>query len=330
MMTTTPPRPDAPLVVVCLRITDLRPRVDPLTGVISHDPWGIGWPAADAAALEHGLRVAEAWRGRVLAVAAGPPGVEPLLVEARALGADVLRIALDETGDRSSADELTADEHGLARRIAGTLGVAAPPALVLCGDRSVDRGTGALPAFLAHELGAAQALGLVRLDVVDDHGRPSDRILRAERRLDGGWRERLEIPLPAVCSVEAAGVALRRAPLAAALASADEPVPVARADRRLGEGDDHPLRVGPTRPFRPRPRVLPAPTGHDPRARLLALSGALDAHDPPVVVGPVGAGAAADALLDFLVRHGYLDAADPADRHSGADAGDAVRNEEAG
>ena len=35
------------------------------------------------------------------------------------------------------------------------------PALMLCGDSSGDRGTGELPARLAHEFGAAQALGLV-------------------------------------------------------------------------------------------------------------------------------------------------------------------------
>jgi electron transfer flavoprotein beta subunit len=65
--------------------------------------------------------------------------------------------------------------------------------------------------------------------------------------------------------------------------------------------------VGATRVFTPRTRVLPAPESPDPRIRLLALTGALVAHDPPTVVGPVGAAEAADALLDFLVRHGYLE-----------------------
>jgi electron transfer flavoprotein beta subunit len=65
--------------------------------------------------------------------------------------------------------------------------------------------------------------------------------------------------------------------------------------------------VGPVRPFRPRTRVVPAPDGDDPRLRLLALTGALVAHDPPTVVGPIDAAGAADALLAFLIRHGYLD-----------------------
>ena len=78
-MTTHPVANEMPLVVACLRITDLRPEVDPLTGAISRDAWGTGLAAADAAALEHALRAAEAWSGRVLAVAVGPASVEPVL-----------------------------------------------------------------------------------------------------------------------------------------------------------------------------------------------------------------------------------------------------------
>jgi electron transfer flavoprotein beta subunit len=39
----------------------------------------------------------------------------------------------------------------------------------------------------------------------------------------------------------------------------------------------------------------------------LSLTGALVAHEPPTIIGPVGASEAADALLAFLARHGYLD-----------------------
>jgi electron transfer flavoprotein beta subunit len=313
------PDPGAyPLVVACLRITDLRPRVDPLTGAVHRDRWGIGFPAADAAALEHALRAAEAWSGRVLAVAAGPPSVEPMLQEAQALGASVLRIPVEDAGERPYVEELAADEHGLARQIAAALSPVGPPALVICGDRSADRGTGALPAFLAHELGAAQALGLVRLKFEEAEAGPRrmapEPTVLAERRLDGGWRERLRIPLPAVCSVEPAGVTLRRASLAGALAAEATPVPVQLSGDGEGTVADRLVQVGPARPFRPRTRVLPAPDGLDPRTRVLALTGALVAHDPPTVVGPVGAPAAADAFIDFLVRHGYLERAPGPDR----------------
>jgi electron transfer flavoprotein beta subunit len=39
----------------------------------------------------------------------------------------------------------------------------------------------------------------------------------------------------------------------------------------------------------------------------LSLTGALVAHEPPTIIGPVDAEQAADALLSFLERHGYLD-----------------------
>ena len=298
---------DGPLVVACLRIGDLRPAVDPLDGSGTRDRWGVGLPPADAAALEHALRVSAAWGGRVVGVCVGPRSVEPVLREVAALGVAVVRVpAADEADAHRYVTELADDERALARTLLAAVRPFGPPDLVLCGDRSVDRGTGALPAYLAHELGAAQALGLVALQ---PNGPGA---LLVERRLDAGWREQLRVPLPAVCSVEGAGVRLRRASLAGALAVDGVPTPV---DRSLEveaagspTGDPGSVHLGPTRPYSPRTRVLPPPEGDDPRLRLLALTGALVAHDPPTVVQPESAAEAADVLLDFLVRHGYLDA----------------------
>ena len=229
-----------PLLAVCLRITDLRPEVDPLTGVVTRDRLGVALAAADGAALEHALRLADAWSGRVVAVAAGPPSIEPVLREVAALGVAVVR--LPEAGEDDAhryVAELAGDERDLARRLVAALAPFGRPDLVLCGDRSADRGTGVLPAYLAHELGAAQALGLVALAAAEGDGARS---LVVERRLDGGWRERLAVPLPAVCSVEGAGVRLRRASLAGALDATADAVPLGmRTGLVVGahvEGDD--------------------------------------------------------------------------------------------
>jgi electron transfer flavoprotein beta subunit len=195
-------------------------------------------------------------------------------------------------------DDLGADERALARTVARVLLEDGPPALVICGDRSADRGTGAFPAFLAHELGAAQALGLVELRAEGDG-------VLVERRLDGGRRERLRVPQPAVCSVEGAGVRLRRASLPATLAAGRSAVPMIS---HRGNTDVHrvPMAAGQVVPYRPRTRVIPPPDSAAPRQRLLSLTGALVAHDPPTIIGPVDAPEAADALLAFLDRHGYL------------------------
>ena len=300
--TKSEPSTDGPLIVACLRISDLRPAVDPLSGAVTRDRLGVGLSPADAAGLEHALRIADAWSGRVVAVCVGPASVDPVLREVAALGVAVVRVPLGDEGDgHRYVAELAEDERGLARTLAAAIAPFGLPELVVCGDRSVDRGSGALPAYLAVELGAAQALGLVALEPVD-----GERILVAERRLDAGWRERLRVPLPAVCSVEGAGVRLRRATLAGALALDGVHTPIDRSlEVALAAGPGL-VHVGPTRPFRPRTRVLPAPEAVDPRLRLLALTGALVAHDPPTVVEPADAAEAADVLLAFLAKHGYL------------------------
>lgn len=297
-MASTPVR--EPLVVSCLRHVDQRARVDPLTGEIERDPRAATVSAADLAALEYALRIADAWSGRVLAVAAGSPEADGTLRQAMALGAQAVRVAWPQEGE-AYVRELCAGERPLARALTQAVGQVGSPAVVLCGDRSQDRGTGSVPAFLAHELGAAQALGLVRLEV-DGVG------LRGERRLDGGRRERLRIPRPAVCSVEPGGVRLRRAPLPAALAAEHASVPVVEPAISPTEPA---VRVGAPRPYRPRTRVQPAPSGDTPHERLVQLAGVLVAHDPPTVVGPTDAGHAADALFDYLDRGGY--ARTPAD-----------------
>ncbi|HTL23877.1 MAG TPA: mycofactocin-associated electron transfer flavoprotein beta subunit [Mycobacteriales bacterium] len=275
------------LVVALLHPVDLRTAVDPLTGAVTSDPRLASLSASDEAALEHALALGSAWDARVLALSAGGPEADGALREARARGAEVRRVA--HAG--AYLDDLVRDEQALARVLVAAIGER--PDLVLCGDRSADRGTGALPAFVAHELGVVQAPGLVSLALEDG-------ALLGERRLDQGRRERIRIPLPAVCSVEAAGVHLRRASLPASLAAAEEPVQVVEAAPPAPR-----VRVVQARPARPRPRQVAAPTGSA-RERLLALTGALLSHEPPTVVGPVDAPEAVDALLDFLVRHGYL------------------------
>ena len=221
------------MVIACLAPADLRPEVDPLTGAVRVDPRRGELTASDAAALEHARRAAEAWGGRLVAVAAGSSSVDAGLRQAVAAGAAAWRLpwghdgaeALGMAGGGASGPhaldgaDLAGDQSTLARLLAAALSQLGPPDLVICGDRSALGGTGALPALLAHELGVGQALGLVSLQVDED-------AVIAERRLDGGWRERLKVMPPAVCSVEAAGVRLRRASLSDALGAAGAAIPI--------------------------------------------------------------------------------------------------------
>jgi electron transfer flavoprotein beta subunit len=170
-------------------------------------------------------------------------------------------------------------------------------AVVVCGDHSADRGSGTFPAHLAHQLGAAQALGLIELEAGEVAGE-----LTAVRRLDGGRRERLRIVAPAVCSVEGSVAELRRAPLAASLQLRDAEVGV-----RPGPLQHHvePPRL---RPWRPPARVMPAPSGDRALERIVHLTGALVDRTPPRTV-ELDPPAAADAILEQLRAWGYLDGA---------------------
>jgi electron transfer flavoprotein beta subunit len=295
-----------PLIVACLRHSDHRPDVHPVTGQVGRDARGAAPDAAEWAALELALQVAEAWDGRVLAVCAGPPDADRTLREAASVGAEVLRVALPGGHAGGGAhgeleplevylDELASAGREVASALAGAIRGVGDPALVLCGSRSVDRATGSVPAFLAAELGAAQALGLVRLDF-------SGPELEGERRLDLGRRERLRIPRPAVVSIESTGLRLRRAGMRAALAAARAEIPVTRPDAALS-----PVFRCTPQPYRPRSQVVPAPVSASARERLLALTGALVERTPPTLLHPASAGEAADALLAYLQRNGYLD-----------------------
>lgn len=64
--------------------------------------------------------------------------------------------------------------------------------------------------------------------------------------------------------------------------------------------------------------MVPAPASDDARERVLALTGALARHDPPTLVGPMGAAEAADVLLEYLARHGYLEEEDAVGADPGA------------
>ena len=275
--------------------------VDPLTGAVSADRHDRGPSPSELAALEHALRLAPRWDAQVIAAAVGPGEADAMLRDALAAGAaEALRVESGGAGAGPRPADLVGGGPECAAALAASLrqryGV---PDLVLCGDRSTDRGTGSFPAFLAAALGAEQALGVVRME-------PEDGMLRVHRRLDGGRREVLLVRRPAVVSVEAVGVRLRRAGLPATLACEHAAIPVARAPAVATRR----IRILSTHPYRPRPRELPGPSGSA-LHRVLELTGALAERTPPTVLGPLTPGQAADELLQYLRRYGYLAEGDP-------------------
>jgi electron transfer flavoprotein beta subunit len=270
-------------IVVALKHVPLRVEVDALTGVVETSERESGMSYADSAALEWALALADAWNGRVEAVTVGPPVAEAILREALAVGvAEAIRV--DASADASSS--------AVGRAIAS---VASGADLVVCGDYSLDRGSGSVPAFVAAQLGVGQALGLVAIDVVAPGS------LRATRRLDGGRRQVLAVDGAAVLSVEGSTARLRRGSLRASLASSKAAIDV--------RSDSATMSVAPLvtdrYAYRPRSRVVPAPHGATALERVksvTATSTATEARADPVVLAP---SEAADAILEALARWGY-------------------------
>jgi electron transfer flavoprotein beta subunit len=263
-----------------------------------------GVSAADEAALEIALQIADAADGEVTVICLGPASADDVLREAIATGVtSVVRI------DASTELDSRVVAIAIAEHAAGS-------DLVLCGDYSLDRGTGSVPAFLANELSCAQALGLIAIDTGElDPDRLRSSPLRVVRRLDGGRREVLDVTLPAVMSVEGSVARLRRASLAASLTARTATVEVVRGPHgRLPESEIH--------PFRPRARVLPAPDGGSlDRVRQILDIGGGEVHAELLTLDPP---AAASKILDQLRDWGYLDAPAAADSASSltARAGD--------
>jgi len=273
------------LVAACVKWAELRPVVDPVHGTVHPAPRSAGWSSADRSAVEVALELAEVWGAEVAVVCAGPVAAEVGLRDLHAVGISrVIRVDL-EPGQPSEAVAAS-----LAPILTNQLGAD----VVVCGDYSADRGSGSVPVYLAHHLGAAQAMGLLKV-TASAAGEVS-----AVRRLDGGRREDVTLKAPAVLSVEGAVATLRRASLGSTLAANTLTI-----ETYPGRSSAH-AELPRTEPWRPRTRFLPAPSGESALDRVVQLTGALVERTPPRLV-ELDPPAAAQAIVDQLRTWGYLD-----------------------
>ena len=165
--------------------------------------------------------------------------------DVRAIAVSVLRDAVACGATRAVRIDAPATTSGFD--IAAAIAHEVPTARwVWCGDYSLDRGAGAVPAFVASLLDCQQALGCVSAELTHDG-------VRAVRRLDGGRREVLGVRPPAVVSVEGATAPLRRASLAALRTASTATIDVLQPTT--------PIRMMEfmVRPYRPRARATPRP-----------------------------------------------------------------------
>ena len=154
----------------------------------------------DAYALEEALQLKEAaGGGEVVALCVGPERVASTIREALAKGADrAVHVLVDEAWDTLGIAKLLA-----AAARTETTGAAD---LVLTGLQSDDVGAGQVGVVLAELLGLPHAT--IIMEVVVDGGR-----VRVKRELEDGWFQHVQMPLPAVLTIQSGIKKLRYATL---------------------------------------------------------------------------------------------------------------------
>jgi len=152
----------------------------------------------DAYALEAGLQLKEKQGGEVVALCLGPARAAQTIREALAKGAD--RAIHIEADDPTAFDPL-----GTARLLAAALKSESPD-LVLTGLQSDDLGYGQTGVILAELLGLPHATIIMQVEVQSGG-------IKVKRELEDGWFQFVEMPLPALLTIQSGISKLRYATL---------------------------------------------------------------------------------------------------------------------
>jgi electron transfer flavoprotein beta subunit len=163
----------------------------------------------DIYALEEALRLKEKYGGEVVVCSLGPQRAQQAIKEALAKGAD-RAVHLDDPAFQGL------DPRGAARALAAAIRNE-HPALVLTGLQSDDCGFAQTGVILAELLGVPHSTIIMEIQI--DGSR-----LRAKRELEGGWFQWIELPLPALLTIQSGINKPRYASLKGILAAKNKPL----------------------------------------------------------------------------------------------------------
>ena len=149
----------------------------------------------DAYALEEALQLREKHGGEVIVISAGPARVSQTIREALAKGAD----------RGIHVDLATFDTLHVAHSLAEAL-KAEGPDLILTGLQSDDLGYGQTGVILAELLGLPSSTIVMQVEILSGK-------VRVKRELEDGWFQHIEMPLPAVLTIQSGLNKLRYATL---------------------------------------------------------------------------------------------------------------------
>src|SRR5882724_2692999 len=152
----------------------------------------------DAYALEEGLQLKEKHSGEVVVLCAGPARAAQTIREALAKGADrAIHVEEEKLG--------AFDPLGVARLMAEAMQPEKPD-LILTGLQSDDLGYGQTGVILAELLGLPHATIIMQVEKQEGG-------IRVKRELEDGWFQHVEMPLPALLTIQSGISKLRYATL---------------------------------------------------------------------------------------------------------------------
>ncbi len=188
-------------IIVCIKqvpARDSQLRVAPSGAWIQDADLSYEINEPDAYALEEGLQLKEKHGGEVVVLCAGPARAAQTIREALAKGADrAIHIEEDNLGSM--------DPLGAAKLLAAAL-TSEKPDLVLTGLQSDDLGYGQTGVILAELLGLPHATIIMQVEKQDGG-------IRVKRELENGWFQHVEMPLPALLTIQSGINKLRYATL---------------------------------------------------------------------------------------------------------------------
>ena len=188
-------------IVVCIKQVPARDsmlRIQPSGKWIQDTDLSYEINEPDAYALEEALQLREKHGGEVVVLCAGPARAAQTIREALAKGADRALHIQEEDVERF-------DPLGMARLMAAALGPEKPD-LVLTGLQSDDLGYGQTGVILAEVLGLPHATIIMQVE-------KQDGAIRVKRELEDGWFQHVEMPLPALLTIQSGINKLRYATL---------------------------------------------------------------------------------------------------------------------
>jgi electron transfer flavoprotein beta subunit len=212
---------------------DSRLQIAPAGEWIEEDDLAYEINEPDAYALEAALQLKEKHGGEVIALCAGPERVAPLLREALAKGVDR---AIHVAEDHPEAWDTLA-----WARLLAVAAETEKPDLVLTGLQSDDLGWAQTGVVMAELMRLPHATLVMQIEIEDGK-------VRVKRELEGGWFQRVSLPLPALVTIQSGISRLRYATLMGIKKARSKPL------RRLTAAE---LGVAPARAVRLRRLYLP-------------------------------------------------------------------------